>query len=346
MPYKIAILASGNGSNAENIAKHFANSELARVEMVLTNKRDAAVVQRMQPLGIDTFYVPNDAWDNDPNSIVQFLKSRNVDLVVLAGFMHYLAKEILDGFPGMVLNIHPSLLPAYGGKGMWGHHVHEAVIAAGETESGATVHKVSEEMDHGEIVMSRKVSVLPNDTAQTLEAKIHDVEYELYPEAIEKVLNSLQSPEQQWANVLHMDYDKEEAEQRAMKAATPPAFNPTREENESQTPNNDYTPQIPLSESFRINNGNKPVPEVPKMPNTYLLGAVLCIVFCFTIFGIIALIYSIQVSNHYYRGEYDRAEKSSHRAQNWIIASFALGVMVNTLYIPFYIISTMMSGAL
>jgi phosphoribosylglycinamide formyltransferase-1 len=336
MPYKIAILASGNGSNAENIAKHFANSELARVEMVLTNKRDAAVVQRMQPLGIDTYYVPNDAWDHNPASIVQFLQSCKIDLVVLAGFMHYLAKEILDSYPDMVLNIHPSLLPAFGGKGMWGHHVHEAVIAAGETESGATVHKVSETMDQGEIVMSRKVSVLPDDTAATLEAKVHEVEYQLYPEAIEKVLNALHTPEEQWADALHLHYDKEEAEEAAMKAATPPPM-----PDDAQP-----TLQIPLSESYRINNAGKPLPETPPMPNTYMLGSVLCIVFCFTIFGIIALIFSIQVSSLYYRGEYERAQKYSQRAQNWIIASFSLGVIVNTLYIPFSIITSMFGSGI
>ena len=188
MPQKIAIFASGNGSNAEHIVRHFADSPLARVELVLTNRPAAGVIERMKPLGITVSYVANDVWDNCPGAVVELLRGNDISLVALAGFMHYVSPVILNAFPNRVLNIHPSLLPAYGGKGMWGRRVHEAVIAAGESVSGATVHIVSDVMDEGEIVAQLSVDVLPDDTPDTLSQRVHLAEYAIYPLAIERLL--------------------------------------------------------------------------------------------------------------------------------------------------------------
>ncbi len=190
---KIAILASGSGTNAENIARTFNEGNRIRVDIVLTNREHAGVIERMNRLNVDTEYIPNRVWDEAPMRIVEMLQWRGIDLIVLAGFMHYVSPVILNAFPGRVINIHPSLLPRHGGKGMWGHHVHEAVLAAGDTESGVTVHYVTEEFDSGEILMQQKVPVFAEDTAATLEARIHKTEYELYPRAVVAALNRLDS---------------------------------------------------------------------------------------------------------------------------------------------------------
>jgi phosphoribosylglycinamide formyltransferase-1 len=193
MKKHIAILASGSGTNAENIIRRFATSTEAEVSLVISNKSDAMALTRAERLGVETLYVSNDDFARQPQKVIDALRSRNIDLVVLAGFMRKIHDEIVAAYPGRILNIHPSLLPAYGGKGMWGHHVHEAVIAAGEKRSGATVHLVSEQIDGGAIVMQGEVEVTANDTAQTLEAKVHAVEYELYPRAIHKLLLSIEN---------------------------------------------------------------------------------------------------------------------------------------------------------
>ncbi len=188
---RIAIFASGSGTNAENIARVFRSNPEIGVSLVATNRKNAGVIGRMQPFGLETVYVPNHVWDESPEEVVAILHENKVDLIVLAGFMHFVSPVIVNAYRGRILNIHPSLLPAYGGKGMWGHHVHEAVIAAGERLSGVTVHHVTEQMDSGEIVMQQSVEVLPDDTPTTLESKIHAIEYALYPKAIEKIIAQL-----------------------------------------------------------------------------------------------------------------------------------------------------------
>lgn len=220
----IAIFASGSGTNAENIARIFNSGTRARVALVVCNRRQAGVFGRMRPLDVETLYVPNSVWDENPQEVVDILRQHDIDLVVLAGFMHFVSPVIIDAFRGRILNIHPSLLPAYGGKGMYGHHVHEAVIAAREQQSGVTVHYVTEEMDKGEILMQEAVKIEPDDTPASLEAKIHPVEYSLYPRAIVKALSRIDekiqpseptapatpgeplTPENAWAEALKIDF--------------------------------------------------------------------------------------------------------------------------------------------
>lgn len=338
----IAILASGSGTNAENIAKFFAAGSRYRVALTLTNRKNAGVIQRMESLGVPVEYFPNSVWDEEPQTIVETLRRHDISLVVLAGFMHYVSPLILEAYPEAVINIHPSLLPSYGGKGMWGHHVHQAVIAAEEKESGVTVHYVTDEFDKGEIVMQEKVKIDPDDTPETLEAKIHQVEYSLYPRAIVKAFERLNgvpplpgntatpvNPDMEWAEVLKMNYDPN--------LITPPPV-PQSEEKESQ-PQQPATPQYSWQRNWSQQPGQntRKLPDEP-MPPTYMIWAVLSTLCCCFIPGILAIIYSAQVSSKYYAGDLEGAKKASERAQIWIIVAFSIGVVFSAISLPLSLI--------
>jgi len=181
----IAILASGNGSNAENIIRYFRGHPECgiNVAFVVCNKPEAKVLERARNLGIPAKVVLSKDFRNE-DIIMPILEEYHIDGIVLAGFLLMVPDFILKHFPDRILNIHPSLLPKFGGKGMYGHHVHEAVVAAGETETGITVHKVSDKCDEGEIVFQARVAVTPEDTAETVEAKIHRLEQQYFPQVI------------------------------------------------------------------------------------------------------------------------------------------------------------------
>jgi phosphoribosylglycinamide formyltransferase-1 len=187
---RIAIFASGSGTNAERIMSHFRKHRLAEVSIVLSNKPDAQVLQRAAGFGVDyrvfereTFY--GSSW------ITDLLVGLRIDLIVLAGFLWLIPSGLLRAFPGRIINIHPALLPGYGGKGMYGRHVHEAVIANGDRESGISIHYVNEVYDAGKIILQEKCEVKPDDTPETLAARVHELEYRYYPVVIEKVLKEL-----------------------------------------------------------------------------------------------------------------------------------------------------------
>jgi phosphoribosylglycinamide formyltransferase 1 len=184
----IAIFASGEGTNAENIARYFAKSDTVKVATVLCNRPDAMVINRLKPLGIEVKLFDKEAWKN-PTEILQLLKQLDVKLIVLAGFLAMVREPLLSAYSGRILNIHPSLLPKFGGKGMWGGNVHQAVIDAGEKESGITIHLVDANIDAGKIVAQKRCPVFPDDTADTLEARVHQLEYLYYPLVIEQELN-------------------------------------------------------------------------------------------------------------------------------------------------------------
>lgn len=187
----IAVFASGTGSNAVNLVKTFNSGNRIRVALCLTDRENAPVIEKMRELGVATEYVPRTVWKENPDVILQQLRAHDIRVIALAGFLCYLAPEIVRAYEGRVLNIHPSLLPAYGGKGMHGANVHRAVIEAGEVKSGATVHIVTEKLDEGPIVVQREVAVLPDDTPESLEAKVHEVEYLIYPEAVILTVNKI-----------------------------------------------------------------------------------------------------------------------------------------------------------
>lgn len=189
--FKIAIFASGSGTNAENIARHFHDTTAGvRVVLALVNRKEAGVYQRMEKLGIPARHVPDSVWKENPAQVVEMLRQEGINMVVLAGFLRPVAPSIIKAVDGCMLNIHPSLLPKYGGKGMYGHKVHEAVMAAGDTKAGATVHMVTEEIDGGQIVQQGVVDILPGDTIEDVEAKVHEQEYLIFPQAISKIIET------------------------------------------------------------------------------------------------------------------------------------------------------------
>lgn len=186
----IAVFASGGGTNCENIIRHFTTSELATVTLVVSNKADAFALERARRLGVPTAVVTK-AQLADASVVLPLLSEYHVDLIVLAGFLPLVPDYLIEAFPFRIINIHPSLLPKYGGKGMWGHHVHEAVKAAGETETGMTVHYVTPVCDGGDIIAQFRVALSPDDTADDIAAKEHELEMKHFPIVIEQVLQKL-----------------------------------------------------------------------------------------------------------------------------------------------------------
>lgn len=186
MVKNIAIFASGSGSNAENIILFFKNSAFFTFPIIISNKQDAYVHERAKALRIPSVTFAKDDFSK-PDKILQLLKSYHIDYIVLAGFLLKVPSEIIQAFPNKIINIHPALLPKYGGKGMYGHHVHEAVKAAGEKESGITIHYVNENYDEGNIIFQAKCRIDENDTPDDIAEKVHELEYSFFPKVIEEV---------------------------------------------------------------------------------------------------------------------------------------------------------------
>lgn len=186
----IAVFASGSGSNAENLANHFKNSVIGRISHIYTNKKDAYVIERAIKLGISyTIFNKEDFQNSD--KIVADLQQNKIDLIVLAGFLLKVPESLVQAFPQRIINIHPALLPKYGGKGMYGRHVHEAVVANREKESGITIHYVNEHYDEGNVIFQAKCIVNEDDTADDVASKVHALEYQCYPQIIAKILNEI-----------------------------------------------------------------------------------------------------------------------------------------------------------
>ena len=184
---RIAIFASGEGSNAEAIVKYFINKENIEVSLVLTNRCNAGVTNRLLPYGIKINYFTKQQWD-DAVEVLELLNAYKIDLIVLAGFLAIIRKPIINAYEGKIINIHPSLLPRHGGSGMWGIHVHRSVIASGDKHSGITIHYVNEDVDGGKIIAQYKCDVGKDDTPELLAERVHQLEYRYFPQEIEKVL--------------------------------------------------------------------------------------------------------------------------------------------------------------
>lgn len=182
----IAIFASGSGTNAQRIAEYFKNSNI-KITGIYSNGKNAYVLTRAKNLGIPShIFSRNDFYETD--KIINQLLKDQTDLIVLAGFLWLVPSNILKNFSNRIINIHPALLPKYGGKGMYGSKVHEAIIEAKEPESGITIHYVNKEYDEGKIIFQAKCQIKNSDTADSLASKIHQLEYEYFPKIIEKVL--------------------------------------------------------------------------------------------------------------------------------------------------------------
>ena len=188
MEKKLAIFASGSGSNAENIINYFSGNKNVTFPFILCNKKDAYVKVRAERLNIPFRLFTKDELKD--GTVLGWLQEAKVDYVILAGFLLQVPSAIIEAFPNRIINIHPALLPKFGGKGMYGSHVHEAVVAAKEAQSGITVHYVNEIYDSGEIILQARVRLDEKETPDSLAAKIHKLEQAYFPVAIEQVLQS------------------------------------------------------------------------------------------------------------------------------------------------------------
>ena len=188
----IAIFVSGSGSNCENLIRYFEGSERVATPLVISNKADAYALVRANKLGVPSVVV-NKAELNDPEVMMPILRQYDIHFIVLAGFLPLIPDFLIEAFPRRIVNLHPALLPKYGGKGMWGHHVHEAVKAAGESETGMTVHYVTPVCDGGEIIAQYRCALSPEDSVDDIAAKEHELEMQYFPQIVEKTIFSEKS---------------------------------------------------------------------------------------------------------------------------------------------------------
>ena len=192
MKKRIAIFASGSGSNAQKIMEHFKRSSEAEVVLILTNNPQAYVLQRA-----DNFEVPSHIFTRDEfyksDDVIKLLKNLQVDLIVLAGFLWLVPVSLLKAFPNKIINLHPALLPKYGGAGMYGDHVHKAILANNEEESGITIHFVDEQFDEGEIIHQSRFKIEPGDNLEMIKFKGQQLEHQHFPKVVESLLKKMKS---------------------------------------------------------------------------------------------------------------------------------------------------------
>jgi len=184
---KIAIFASGSGSNAENIIKFCKENKNFEISSIFSNNKNAYVIQRAINHNIK-YYIFSRPEFYESKKILDLLKQQQIDLIVLAGFLWLIPEYLIEAFPNRIINLHPALLPKYGGKGMYGMNVHKAVIENGEKETGITIHYVNKEYDKGDIIFQAKCPVLPDDTPDDVAKKVHELEYAHFPKVIERLV--------------------------------------------------------------------------------------------------------------------------------------------------------------
>lgn len=184
---KIAIFASGNGTNAQRISEYFSDNPNIEISIILSDRKNAYVLERARKLNIPSRYFTKQEW-LETDDILNLIKELDIDLIVLAGFLKLVPPSLIAAFPHQIINIHPALLPKFGGKGMYGERVHEAVIAAHEKQSGITIHYVNEHFDEGTTIFQATCPITAEDTPETLAQKIHLLEYEHFPKVIETLL--------------------------------------------------------------------------------------------------------------------------------------------------------------
>ncbi len=187
----IAIFASGNGSNAENIINFFSDNNDINIGLILSNKRNAYVLQRAEKHKIESIVVEAEKFFGK-NYVLNILKSRQIDAIVLAGFLLLVPNDLVSAYYGKIINIHPALLPKYGGKGMYGMNVHKAVIANEEKQSGITIHEVNNEYDKGKIIFTASCNISADDNPESLAEKVHALEYKYFPQVIEQWIGKMQ----------------------------------------------------------------------------------------------------------------------------------------------------------
>jgi phosphoribosylglycinamide formyltransferase-1 len=186
----IVLFASGNGTNVQSIAEYFAESKDVTIKLIVCNKPTAYVLERANNLHIDTLLINKNMF-YESDRVRDTLQKIETDLIVLAGFLWLIPDNLINAFPNRIINIHPALLPKYGGKGMYGMHVHEAVVANGELYSGVSIHYVNQHYDEGNIIYQEKCPILKSDTAEEVAEKVHALEYSCYPKIIEQLLREI-----------------------------------------------------------------------------------------------------------------------------------------------------------
>lgn len=187
----IAIFASGSGTNAEAIMDHFSDSSCGRVALLLSNRADAYALRRAERFGVPTAVFSREEFCDPDGKVAALLREHQIDFIVLAGFLWLVPHYLTDIYVGRIVNIHPALLPKFGGRGMYGDNVHRAVIDSGEAESGITIHLVNEKYDSGDILFQASVPVTTDDTPDSLAAKIHVLEHRHFPLIIERTIQNL-----------------------------------------------------------------------------------------------------------------------------------------------------------
>ncbi len=187
--FNLAVFASGNGSNAENIIRYFKSNNRAQVKLVATNKNSAKVITKSGKLGVPTILFTKEELES--NSLLDKMQNHKIDFIILAGFLLKIPKEFLKFYKNKVVNIHPSLLPKYGGSGMFGSNVHKAVFKSKDLETGITIHYVNEEYDKGNIIFQAKCEIKNRESVKQIEKKVHKLEMKFYPIIIESLLNEL-----------------------------------------------------------------------------------------------------------------------------------------------------------
>ena len=186
----IAIFASGSGTNAENLILYFSNEKCARVTLLMSNRPDSYVLERARKLSVKSkIFDRNDFYETD--RVLKILEEEKIDFIVLAGFLWLVPANIIEEYMGRIVNIHPALLPDYGGKGMYGSRVHKAVIDNGESQSGITIHMVNEIYDDGDVIFQARCNIDPGDNAESLAEKIHQLEYKHFPAVIKEFIENL-----------------------------------------------------------------------------------------------------------------------------------------------------------
>lgn len=186
---KIAVFVSGSGTNCENIIRYFRDCDYAEVSVVVSSDAKAGAIERAKRLGVPTAVITRSQLRDEPHTIQHIIDG--CGLIVLAGFLLFIPEYLLDMYPNRIINIHPSLLPKFGGKGMWGHHVHEAVKAAGETETGITIHYVDAMLDRGKCIAQYTTPLSPADTPNDIAAKVHELEMRHFPEVIDGLVRDM-----------------------------------------------------------------------------------------------------------------------------------------------------------
>ncbi len=185
----IAVFASGSGTNTEALIRHFSSSEKYRVALVFSNRAKAGVLERATRLGVPFEVLTKDKMTSE--ALMELMARYEIGFIVLAGYLCKIPDELIKAYPKRIVNIHPALLPKYGGKGMYGKHVHEAVVKAGEKETGITIHYINENYDEGEIISQKSCPVEPSDTPDEVATKVHALEHQYYPQVVENLLENL-----------------------------------------------------------------------------------------------------------------------------------------------------------